>query len=59
MARLTNESFKCFSTLDLKLINELSDVDRKIESETRTQLQKGLLEKINEIKNTLRTRDAS
>ena len=46
-------------TLFLKVINELSNVNRKMESETRTQLQKSLFEEINEIKNTLRTRDAS
>ena len=43
--------------LHLKVINELCNVDHKIKSETRTQ--KSLLEEINEIKKTPRTRDAS
>ena len=39
------------------VINDLSNIGRKIESETRNQLQKSLLEEINEIKKTIRTRD--
>ena len=38
--------------LHFKVINELCSVDCKMESETRNQLQKSLLEEINEIKKT-------
>ena len=44
--------------LHLKVVNELVNINRKMELETRTQLQKSLLEEIIEIKKTLRTRDA-
>ena len=52
MARLMSER------LHLKVVNELANVDCIMESENRAQLQKGLLEEINEIKKTLQTRDA-
>ena len=45
--------------LHLKVINEPGNVDHKMESETRKQLQKNLPEEINEIKKTLRTGDVS
>ena len=44
--------------LHLKVISELVNVERKMESESRAQLQKSLLEEINKIKKTLRKRDA-
>ena len=44
--------------LHCKVINELANFGHKVEPESRTQLQKSLFEKINEIKKTLRTRDA-
>ena len=37
----------------LKTLNELSDVDRKIETGNRNQFEKCLLEEINDIKKTL------
>ena len=43
--------------LHLKVIKELSNLDRKIASKTRNQSQKNLLEEINKIKKTLTTRD--
>ena len=45
--------------LHLKVINELANVDSKMETKMRTQLQKNLLEEKNKIKKTLRTRDTS
>ena len=51
--------FQVLQTLHFRVIDKLSDVDCKMESEAKTQLQKSLLEEINEIKKTLRTRDAS
>ena len=56
---IDEREFQVLQTLHLKVINELSNVDRKMESETRTQLQKSFLEEINKIKKTLRTRDVS
>ena len=54
--KIDEKEFQVLQALHLKVINELSNVDRKMESETRT---KSLLEEINDIKKTLRTRDAS
>ena len=51
--------FDMLQVLHIKVINELANVDRKMESKTRNQLQKSWLEEINKIKKTLRTRDAS
>ena len=45
--------------LHLKIINELANIDGKMELETRTKLQKNLPEEINEIKKTLTTREVS
>ena len=57
--KIDEKEFQVLQALHLKVINELPDVDHKMESETRTQLQISLLEEINEIKKTLITRDAS
>ena len=38
--------------LHLGALNDLANVDHKMESETRTQLQKSLLEEINNLKKT-------
>ena len=51
--------FGILQELHLRVANELANVNRKMKSETRTQLQKNLLKEIIEIKKTLRTRDAS
>ena len=53
------QKFSMLQELHLKVINELANVDCKMETKTRTQLQKNSLEEINEIKKILRTRDAS
>ena len=45
--------------LHLKVVKELANVDRKMESENRAQFQKILLKEINEIKKTIRMRDTS
>ena len=51
--------FGILQALHPKVVNELANVDHKMESENRAQLQKSLLEEINEIKKTLPMRDAS
>ena len=57
--KIDEQDFRVLQPLHLKVINELSNVDCKMESKPRTQFQQSLLEEINEIKKTLRTRDAS
>ena len=49
---IDEREFQVLKDLHLKVINKLANVDHKMESETRTQLQ-------NEIRKTLRTRVAS
>ena len=56
---IDEQEFQVLQDLCLKVINELTNVDHKMESETRTQLQKNLLEEINEIRKTIRMRDVS
>ena len=56
--KIDDQEFQVLQTLHLEVINELSNADHKMELETRAQMQKGLLEEINEIKNTSRIRDA-
>ena len=38
--KIDEEEFNMLQTLDLKVLNELSDVDRKMEAENRNQLEK-------------------
>ena len=56
---IDEQEFQVLQALHLKAINELSNADLKMESETRNKLQKSLLEEMIEIKKTLRTRDTS
>ena len=55
--KIDEREFQVLQELHLKVINELANIDSKMELETRAQLQKSLLEEINKIKKTLRTRD--
>ena len=48
--------FTVLQTLYYRILNELSTLSRKMESETRSQYQKNLMEEINSIKNTLKAR---
>ena len=54
--KIDEEEFNILQTFHLKTLNELSDVNRKMEAENRNQFEKSLLEEINDIKNTLGTR---
>ena len=56
---IDEREFQVLQELHLKVINELSNVDCRMKSETRNQLQKSLMEEINEIKKTLRKRNIS
>ena len=46
-------------TFHLGALNNLSKVDRKMEAETRTQLQKSLLNEIDDLKKAVRKSNAS
>ena len=46
---IDEKEFQVLQDLHLKVINKLSKFDRKMESETRNQSQKNLLDEINEI----------
>ena len=54
--KIDEEEFNVLQTFHLKTMNELSDVDRKMDAENRNQFEKSLLEEINDIKKTLGTR---
>ena len=54
--KIDEEEFNALQTFHLKTLNELFDIDRKMEIENRNQFEKCLLEEINEIKKTLGTR---
>ena len=48
--RVDEREFSMLQELHLKVLNELSSLDRKMEAENRTQLQKSLLEEISNLK---------
>ena len=50
--KIDEEEFKMFQTFHLKVLNELTGIDRKMEAENRNQFEKSLLEEINKIKKT-------
>ena len=47
--RIDEQEFSMLYALYLEVLNELSSLDRKMEAENRTQLQKSLLEKISDL----------
>ena len=47
---INEEEFNTLQTLHLETLNELTDVDRRMESENRSLVGKSLMEEINEIK---------
>ena len=54
--KIDEKEFNMLHTLYFKALNELTDIDCKMEAENRNQFVKSLLEEINEIKKTLGTR---
>ena len=58
-SRVIEQEFSMLQTFHLEVLNELANVDHKMEVKTRTQLQKSLLEKINDLKKAVRKSDAS
>ena len=47
---IDEEEFNTLQTLHLETLNELTGVDRRMESENRSLVEKSLMEEINEIK---------
>ena len=47
------DEFNMLQTFHLKVLNELTSIDCKMEAQNRNQFKKSLLEEINEIKKTL------
>ena len=54
--KIDKEEFNMLQMFHLKTLNELSNVEHKMEVENRNQFEKSLLEEINDIKKTLGTR---
>ena len=54
--KIDEEEFNMLQPFHLKVLNELTSIDHKMEAENRNQFEKGLLEEINEIKKNLGTR---
>ena len=52
----TEEEFNMLQTLHLETLNELTGIDRRMEAEHRSQVEKSLLEEINELKKAQGTR---
>ena len=50
--KIDEEEFKLLQTFHLKIMNELTGIDHRLESENRSQFEKSLLEEINEIRKT-------
>ena len=48
--KIDEEEFNLLQTFYLKTMNELTGIDRRLESENRSQFEKSLLQEINEIK---------
>ena len=53
---IDEEEFNTLQTLHLETLNELADVDRRMEAENRSLVEKSLMKEINELKKNQRTR---
>ena len=53
---IDEEEFNMLQTLDLETLNELTGVDRRLEMENRSLVEKSLLEEINDIKKNIGTK---
>ena len=52
--KIDEREFATLQTLHLGVLNELANIDQKMEAETRVQLQKSLLEEIKDLREALR-----
>ena len=53
---IDEEEFNTLQTLHLETLNELTGVDRRMEAENRSLLEKSLMEEINELKKKAETK---
>ena len=53
---IDEEEFNMLQTLHLETLNELTGIDRRMEAEHRSLVEKSLLEEINELKKALRNK---
>ena len=53
---IDEEEFNTLETLHLETVNELTGVDRRMEAENRSLVQKSLMEEINELKKKAETK---
>ena len=53
---IDEEEFNTLQTLHLETLNELTSVDRRIEVENRSLVEKSLMEEINELKKKAETK---
>ena len=53
---IDEEEFNTLQTLHLETLNELTDVDRRMEAENRSLVEKSLMEEINELKKKAETK---
>ena len=53
---IDEEEFNTLQTLHLKTLNELMGVDRRMEAENRSLVEKSLMEEINELKKNVETK---
>ena len=51
---IDEEEFNAFQTLDLETLNELTGVDRRMEAENRSLVEKSLMEEINNMKKKIK-----
>ena len=54
--KIDEEEFNLLHMLYYETLNELSNIDHKTEAEIRNQIEKSLLEKMNDIKKTIETK---
>ena len=59
VGKIDERDFAMLQTLHLEVLNDLSNIDYKMEAENRNQFENSLLEGINDLKKELKRRDAS
>ena len=57
--KIDERDFAMLQTLHLEALSDLSNIDKKMAAEARSQFDESLLEEINDLKKELRKRDAS
>ena len=57
--RVDEQEFSTLQMFHLGALNELANIDHRMEAETRAHLQKSILEKTNDLKKVMRKSDVS